>query len=81
MNITIPDEIARVTGLSQQELLIELAVALYDNGKITLGHACKITELPEIEMQKLLASRNKNIKFDTNEINADIDTVKGLDEL
>lgn len=81
MNITIPDEIAKVTGLSEKQLIDELAISLYSNGKITLGHACKLTGLPELEMQKLLASRNINIKYDESEIDSDIDTIKGLDDL
>lgn len=55
MLISIPDEAIADQDLSANDILIELAVALYQNGRLTMGHACKMTNLSDIEFQRPLA--------------------------
>lgn len=57
MLISIPDKAITDQDLSANDLLIELAVALYRNERLTMGHACKMTDLPEIEFQRQPATR------------------------
>jgi predicted HTH domain antitoxin len=45
MSLTIPDDILRSLDMSEQEMLLELAVALYAARKISFGQARRLAGL------------------------------------
>lgn len=75
MNLTIPDEIVTARGLGEQEMLRALAIALYRDGRITLGHGCRMTALSEIEFQRLLADAGVDLHYPPETLDADLDTL------
>jgi len=63
MELSIHDEAVAAWGLTEQDLLRELAVALYRHGKITVGHGCKLTRLSEVEFQRLLDDEGADLPY------------------
>ena len=64
---------------SGPELLIDLAVYLYDTERISLGRAKKLARLTQIQFQKELAKRNVLIKYDVEDLETDLKNLSTLD--
>jgi predicted HTH domain antitoxin len=78
MLISIPDEAIADQDLSASDLLMALAVALYQNGRLTMGHACKMTNLSDIEFQRLLADRGVDIRYPPESLDDDLATLRSV---
>ncbi|MEM6316141.1 MAG: UPF0175 family protein [Bacteroidota bacterium] len=63
---------------TQNVLLIDLAVYLYDKEQLTMGRAKKLAGLTQIQFQKELAKRDVLIKYDVEDFQADLETLKRL---
>lgn len=79
MALVIPDEILKASSLSEQELLIDLAVYLYDKERLTIGQARRLAGLDLISFQKELAKRDVYIKYDVEDLKIDMQHL-GLSE-
>ncbi|MGL6283619.1 MAG: UPF0175 family protein [Microcoleaceae cyanobacterium] len=79
MSLVIPDTIVQASGLSEEDLLIELVLLLFQQDKISLGKAAELLNISQVRLQKLLASRQINVHYDVNELQEDIKylTAKG----
>lgn len=49
MSLVIPDEILQATGLSEAELMQELAIVLFQKEKLTLGQASQLAQMPQLQ--------------------------------
>jgi predicted HTH domain antitoxin len=78
MTITIPDETLKELKISAGEMLIDVAVYLYDKERLTLGQARKLAGLDILAFQKELASRNVYLKYNIDDLNADIKNLTRL---
>ncbi len=76
MSLTISDEILNSSRMTASELLIEIAIMLFQQERISLGKASKIAEMNYVEFQQLLAQRNISIHFDMEEFEEDIKTLQ-----
>ena len=65
--------------LKPSELLIDLAVYLYDVEKLSMGRAKKLAGLSQIDFQKEMMKRNVRIKYDIADLELDLKNLKGLD--
>lgn len=72
MSLTISDEILDSIGLSEPELLIEIAVMLFQQERASLGKASKIANMNYVEFQELLARRNISLHYDVEEFEEDV---------
>jgi predicted HTH domain antitoxin len=81
MSLVIPDEILQATGLSEAELMQELAIVLFQKEKLTLGQASQLAQMSQIQFQHLLASRQIPIHYDVAEFEADLQTLRELGRL
>lgn len=72
MSLVIPDTIVRASGWSEEELLIELVLLLFQQDKISLGRGAELLNISQVCFQKLLADRQINIHYDVNELEEDI---------
>lgn len=81
MGLTIPDEILQATRMTEAELRQEIAVLLYQKQKLSLGQASRLAEMPRIQFQHLLASRQVPIHYDIADVEADLDTLRKLGRL
>ncbi len=55
-------------GLSEQELIIELVLLLFQQEKISLGKAAELLNLWQVRFQKILSERGINIHCDVEEL-------------
>ena len=76
MSLTISDEILGSAGLSDRELLIEIAVMLFQQERVSLGKASKIANMNYVEFQELIAKRNIPIHYEVKDFEEDIETLK-----
>jgi predicted HTH domain antitoxin len=79
MSITIPDDIVRSSGLTEDELKRELAVALFQLERLTLQQAANVAGETQLEFQKLLASRRIAIHYGLEELDEDLRAVRRVE--
>ena len=78
MKFEIPDDIAKRTGFTQDELLEILAVSLYKLNRINGVEGGHILGTSEIEFHGLLEKYGQYVNYDENELAKDIDNLKGF---
>ncbi len=76
VSITISDDILASSGLTEEELRRELAIALFQVERLTLGQAARLAHEPQLEFQKALASRGIPIHYGAEELDEDLQTVR-----
>ncbi len=64
MSLVISDEIVKASGFSEDELLLELVLLLFQQDKISLGRAAELLKMPQIRFQKLIADRHICVHYD-----------------
>jgi predicted HTH domain antitoxin len=78
MPVTISDEILKSAHLSESELKVELAIALFQRDRLTLGQAAQLAGLPQLAFQRLLGSRQIPVHYGPEQLEADLKRVQGL---
>jgi predicted HTH domain antitoxin len=81
MSIVIPDEILHATGMSEAELMQEIAILLFQKEKLTLGQASRLARMSQLQFQHLLASRQIPVHYDVAELEADLQTLRQMGRL
>lgn len=79
MSLVISDEIVKASGLSEDELLVELILLLFQQSKVSLGKAAELLNMSQIRFQRLIADRGICVHYDVAELREDIEhlTAKG----
>ena len=75
MNLVIPDESVQSTRLTAAELMQELALALFQREKLTLGRASQLAGMSQWQFQQLLGSRDIPIHYGVADFEADLRTL------
>ncbi|HAC62168.1 MAG TPA: hypothetical protein DCF68_01200 [Cyanothece sp. UBA12306] len=57
MSLIISDEFLEASQLTQGEFLQEIALYLFESGRLTLGYAAKMAEMESDDFRELLKSR------------------------
>ena len=70
--LELPADIARATGLSPDELRLELAVHLYSSGKLSWGKAKALSALNAWEWQDLLGKRSIPFQYGDEDLENDV---------
>lgn len=78
-DLIIPAKTLEQLRITPSELLIELAVHLYDTEKLSMGQAKKLAGLTQIDFQKELAKRDVYIKYDIEDLETDLKNLSLLD--
>ena len=78
--LTIPDDILEAAGLTERDCLIELAVHLYAERRITLRQALRLAQLSRAELMKELARRDISL-YTVEDLNSDVAALKELGRL
>lgn len=76
--VFIPEEFLRATRLTHKELLLEIAIMLFQKEKLTMGQAARLAEIPQYQFQMTLASRGISIHYDVQGYREDLDTLNHL---
>lgn len=75
MSIVIPEDIMQSARLTTGEMLQELAIALFQSDRLTLGQASRLSGMNQWQFQQLLASRGISRHYDVAEFEADLQTL------
>lgn len=78
MTLTLPDDILRSTKLTEAELQAEFAVALFERERLTLGQAALLAGLPQLDFQRLLASRKIPLHYGLEAMEQDLQRAKRI---
>jgi len=72
MVLTIPDDILGPLDINEEELRLELAIALYAAGKISFGKARRLSGLDWYRFRGILATRNIPAHYDIEHFEQDL---------
>ncbi|MBE9199785.1 MULTISPECIES: UPF0175 family protein [unclassified Nodularia (in: cyanobacteria)] len=72
MSLVISDEIVQASGLSEQELMLELIILLFQKNNISIGKASQLAQMPLLQFQNELAQRNITIHYDESDLEVDL---------
>lgn len=75
MIVEIPDQIIEQSGLSAKEMLLKVAILLFQEEKLTLGQASKMAGLHQFEFQKELAKREIPVHYGEDDFERDLQTL------
>ncbi|MBI5473235.1 MAG: UPF0175 family protein [Ignavibacteriae bacterium] len=78
MSISIPDDVLDSIQMSEAEIRLELAVALFAQERATLGQGGKIAGLSQLEFQRVLGSRRIPLHYSVEDFEADVQTLRRL---
>ena len=78
MPVTLPDDLLQSTQLTEAELKTELALALFQRERLTLGQAAHLAGLPQLDFQRLLASRRIPLHYGVEAMEQDLQRAKRL---
>jgi predicted HTH domain antitoxin len=79
--IEIPREIIHITRLTPQGLKRELAIYLFQQGKLSFGKARELAEMNVWTFQQLLGSREIPVHYGVEEYEEDLATLRELGRL
>ena len=72
MALIIDDHELEITGLSEKELRLEIALMLYQNGKFSIGKASEFARIDKIYFKKELGKRKIAANYDADEFEKDL---------
>lgn len=78
MDLIIPEATLKAAEITGDELLIEIAVHLYDSERLSIGQAKNLVDMDHLTFQKELAKRNIYIKYDEEDLDTDLKNLKAF---
>lgn len=78
ISIEIPREVVHVARMTPEELRRELAVCLFQQGRLSFGKAREVADMTAWEFQQLLGVRGIAVHYDVEEYEQDLVTLKEL---
>lgn len=78
MSVEITDELVEATGLTETELRLEIAVALFSSERLTLGQASRLAVMPQAHFLRELGSRGVSVHYGVRELEEDLETIGEL---
>ena len=81
ISIEIPREVVHAARMTPRDLKRELAIYLYQQGRLSFGKAREMAGMTVWAFQQLLASRKITIHYDVEDYEEDLTTLKELNRL
>jgi len=78
MKIEIPDSALNAGNISEQELLIEIAIVLYTKADYSWANAARFAGLSRDSFRHELWKRKIALKYDTSDFDEDVNNAKFL---
>jgi predicted HTH domain antitoxin len=72
LTIDLPDTLTQTDNFTQTDWMREIAIALFQQERITLSRASKIAGIDLMEFQKLIADRGICVHYDVEEFEQDV---------
>ena len=76
MNLSIPDDVLNGIELTEGEALLDFALGLFIDRKVTLGRAALIAGMNQMDFQRELAKRKIPIHYDLADLEADLAAIE-----
>ncbi len=76
--VEIPKHILIAARMTPDEMRVELAVTLFQQGRISFGKACELAGMDKWTFQQLLGSRRIQPHYDLEEYEQDKETLREL---
>lgn len=64
--------------MTDDELLQEIAILLYQKEKLSMGQASKLAHMSQWQFQLLLGSRKIPVHYDVTEFESDLNTLREM---
>ncbi len=80
MTIEVQDEALRGLALTEPQALVDLAIGLFTERRVTLGRAAAVARLTQLEFQRELSRRGIPLHYDVEDLQADLRTLAALRE-
>ena len=78
-DLVISGEVLEKLRITPEDLKIDLAVYLYDKEQVSMGQARKLAGLNQLEFQKEMGKRDVYMKYDVEDLEADLETLRQFD--
>jgi predicted HTH domain antitoxin len=78
ISIEIPREVIHIARMTPEELRVELAVYLFQQGKLSFGKAREVAEMTAWAFQQLLGARGITVHYDMDDYEQDLITLREL---
>jgi predicted HTH domain antitoxin len=78
MHLTLSDDVVLSANLSEADLRLALALALFQDGRITLAQGARLASLDRLAFQHQLATRKLQIHYGEEELDSDMRTIESL---
>lgn len=79
MPVTISDEVLAAAHITEPELKQELALALFQQDRLTLAQASRLAGMSQLAFQALMAARRIPIHYGVAEFREDLQTLRLAD--
>jgi predicted HTH domain antitoxin len=81
VSLEIPREVLHITRMTPEELQRELALHLFQRGKLSFGKARELAGMSVWAFQQLLGSRGNAVHYDVEDYEEDLGTLRDLGRL
>lgn len=81
VTLELPSDVLLATRLTKSELKVELAIHLFDQGKLSLGKARELADMDIWQFMQLLGARGIRVHYDVDEYDEDLETLRRLGRL
>ncbi len=75
MVIDVQDEVLRGLQLTEEQALLDLAIGLFTDRRVTLGRGAEIARLTQSDFQRELGRRGIALHYDVEDFRADMLTL------
>lgn len=76
MSVTFPNELLQQTHMTNEEMVIEMAVHLFEIEKLTFWQAAEMAGMSHWPFQQLLGSRQIPLHYGVEELEQDLQTLR-----
>jgi predicted HTH domain antitoxin len=79
MSVTISDELLQAAQMTESEFRLELAIWLYQQGRITLAQASRWAGLTRLQFQRELNQRGIPIHYTPEDLHEELENLREVD--
>jgi predicted HTH domain antitoxin len=76
--LEIPQEVLDSARMTADQLLVELAIHLYEQGRLSVGKAHELAGLSLWEFRQMLGLRHIEPHFEADDLKQDLETLRHL---
>ena len=76
MHIEIAEHVIQKSGMTVEEIMLRVAIMLFQEEKLTLGQAADLAGLHQIQFQQELAKRDIPIHYGEEEFESDLQNLE-----